>query len=241
MADLGRIRIVALLASATVLTVGGAYGQAAAPPSPSGAAPNADAAARGADAAPPAREGGEEKAAAPKRPSATGGYSWSDKPTKRRPRRRARHVKYNPSAPHANFPGFRLLPDGQSLVWVVLDRQTSVEVRHAANRVTYVMTGAQVYTRNNTRPLVTTHFNTPLQSMRLVQHADGAHLELVLREPAEPVHQLVRGPRGMLVLKVQLPRATRQYASNPAEPAVKVGGTLPPAGATGSARARPTQ
>jgi hypothetical protein len=133
-----------------------------------------------------------------------------------------------------------MLPDGGSLIWVVVDKKTSVEVHRAPGQVTYVLRGAAVYTRNNTYPLVTTHFNTPVSRLRLVPHGAGAHLVVELREPVEPVYHVIDGPRGMMVLQVRLPRASRQYATAGSVLPLGVGRTLPPAqgggGRTGNQR-----
>ncbi len=187
-------------------------------------------------AAPPAGSssgpGGE--AAEPKRPSVTGGYAWTEKP---RPRKRARRrVHYDPNAPSVTFPGFRLLPDGSSLIWVVVNQTVPVEERRAKGRVTYVLKGAVIRIRNNTNPLVTTHFNTPVSRVRLVRDQAGAQLVLNLREDVSPTHRVVRGPRGMMVLQVRVPQATRAHAQAGQVTPLAVGRPLPKSGAdTGQA------
>jgi hypothetical protein len=169
----------------------------------------------------------------PKAPTNTGGYSWQDAPrkpaSKAKPKARFK-VKFDRTAPHATFPGFRMLSDGSSVVWVVLDRRVEVVVTRAQGRVSYLMRGAQVSIRNNTHALVTTHFNTPMSRTRLLPVAGGAELVVELREAVEPTHEIVQGPRGMMVLRVRLPRASRTYAtaSDPGDGNLRVGGALPP-------------
>jgi hypothetical protein len=226
-----------LLAGVLALGAGMARGQSGA-----GSAARAPASAqpdRGSARSPAGPSGSAEASEPePQTPSVTPGYSWTDKPRKRRVRRR--RIKYDPNAPHVTFPGFRMLPDGSSLIWVVVDKKTSVEVHRAQGQVTYVLTGAAVHTRNNTYPLVTTHFNTPVSRLRLVPRDAGAHLVVELREAVQPVHQVIDGPRGMMVLQVRLPRASRQYAAARPLAPLGVGRTLPPAqrggGRTGSQR-----
>jgi len=177
--------------------------------------------------APPAGStpGQGKGSAEPKQPSVTGGYSWSGKP--RSHKRARRRVRYDPNAPNVTFPGFRLLPDGSSLIWVVVSRTTAVEERRAKGRVTYVLKDAVIRIRNNTNPLVTNYFNTPVSRLRLVRDAAGAQLVIHLREDVSPTHRVVQGPRGMMVLQVRVPRATRAQAQAGQATPLAVGRRLP--------------
>jgi hypothetical protein len=181
-----------------------------------------------AGATPPPSGSSEEQGKAadePKPPSVTGGYSWSEKPRARK--RVRRRVRYDPNAPNVTFPGFRLLPDGSSLIWVVVNQTVPVEERRAKGRVTYILKGAVIRIRNNTNPLVTTHFNTPVSRLRLVRDAAGAQLVIHLREDVSPTHRVVRGPRGLMVLQVRVPRATRTHAQAGQVTPLAVGRPLP--------------
>ena len=137
------------------------------------------------------------------------GYTWSDK---RRPRGKVRRVKKRAKravhrGPKASFPSFRLLPDGRTLVFVKLDRRVNVQVRRARGRATYVLSGARVEIRNDTRPLLTHYFPTPLSSLRLLRDGEGAQLILDLREDVIPKHRLRSGRRGKFsILEVTLPK-----------------------------------
>lgn len=201
MGNSARPKLVAL-AAAALLSGGLALAQKKSKPVPARRARAASAA----SAAPSA-------SAKPSRsPSVTGGYSWSDKPRRRRRhRRRVWHarLRFDPNAPIATFPGFRMLPDGRSQVWVNLSKRVSVEARRAPGRVVYVLSGARVTIRNNTHPLVTTYFNTPLDRARLVPTKSAAELVLELRERVEPTYRLANGPGGTSVLEVTLPAPKR--------------------------------
>jgi hypothetical protein len=221
----------ALLAGAVAVSAGDAVAQRAATRStpPEQTSP-----------APPVRsesESAPDESATPDKPkrSVTAGHSWSDKPQARRRVKRPRR-RYDPTAPNVTFPGFRLLPDGTSLIWVVISRRVPVDVHRAKARVTYTLQGADVHLRNNTHPLVTTHFNTPLARMRLKPHRQGAQLVVHLREALEPEHRVVDGPRGTMVLQVTLPRATRSYADQPSRTPLALGRERLPGG-----KARPVQ
>jgi hypothetical protein len=146
-----------------------------------------------------------------------GGYSWSDKHRPRRHHHRVR-LHFDPNAPTAMFPGFRMLPDGRSMVWVNVSRKVPVEVRRAAGRVTYLLGGAQVSIRNNTNALVTTYFDTPLSRARLVPGKQGTQLVLELREKVEPGYKVLKGPGGTMLLQVTLPPPSKSFRPPSAAP-----------------------
>ncbi len=191
----------------------------------------------GPPAKPPARSGAEPagsaapgKAKAPEKPKTPmGGYSWSDKHHHRRHHRRVRW-HFDPNAPIAMFPGFRMLPGGKSLVWVSVSRSVPVEVHDAAGRVTYLLTGAHVGIRNNTNALVTTYFDTPLSRARLVPSKKGTQLVLQLREKVAPSYKVTKGPGGTMVLEVTLPAPSKTFRPPNATPVRKTWST-PRAGA----------
>lgn len=167
-----------------------------------------------APAAAPAQSSEEAPAdkAEEKKPSVTLGSSWTDKP--RRRYRRAR--KIDPNAPIATYPGFMMLADGTSQVWVYVSKKVPVQVSAAAGQVTYVLTGADIAVFNNTRALLTEYFDTPLRSARLRRDKNGAQLVLTMRENTpNPVHKIDDGPGGLMVLRIQLPKAQRRYSDAP--------------------------
>jgi hypothetical protein len=173
---------------------------------------------------------GTDKPAEPPKPSVTGGYSWTDKKPATPTRRRRPAVRFDPKAPLATYPGFRMLPNGTSRIWVQVSQSVDVQVRRAGGSVTYVLPGVNVGVRNNTNPLVTTHFNTPISRARLVRDRAGVLLVLDLREVAEPAHKVTRGPGGTMTLEVTLPPAKRDYSALPEPRAGQTGRTLPSSG-----------
>ena len=204
-------------------TAGSAARAPAAAPPPAAAAPAASAPA---GAAPPAGTSEAKKGPPPQ----TGGYSWTDKP--RAQKKRVVRIKRDPNAPLASSPAFRMAADGSSKVWVSVTRPVDVQVRRAAGHVTFVLPGVQVGVRNNTNPLVTTHFDTPLERARLLADRAGALLVLDLRETAEPVHKVSKGPYGTMVLEIVLPKAQRRYADRVVPPMEPRSTRAAPAAAT---------
>ncbi len=174
-------------------------GSAAPSPAPSGSAAPSGAAA-------------PSTSAAPKPAGVTGGYAWTDKP-RARPARRARRRKFDASAPIATFPGFRMLPDGRSQVFVSISKSVDVQVRRSAGRVVYVLGGSVVAIRNNTNALVTTWFKTPLARARLSRARGGAELVLELRQAVEPTFRIATLPGGWITLEVTLPAPTPAAAT----------------------------
>jgi hypothetical protein len=200
------LAVVALLSGVGVAS-------AQAPPagqSPPPATSPAPAAGSEAAPAPTAAAEGEKKGPPPQ----AGGYSWSDKPARgtRRSVKKKPRVKFDPKAPLATYPGFRMLPGGKSAVWVYVSRKVPVNVRRVAGRVSFVLGGAHVASFNNTHPLVTHYFNTPLSRAWLRPETGGAELVLELRENVTPTHKVVDGPAGTMILTIELPPAARSYA-----------------------------
>lgn len=176
-------------------------------PSATGQAPAAAPAPAGTAPAP----GGSAATEEPKKPTMTPGYSWTDKPAKRWVKKKK---KLNPNAPLATYPGFRMLKDGRSEVWVQISKKVSVTPSVAAGHATFVLTGVDVGIHNNTNPLVTEYFDTPLARARLKRMDGGAQLVLELREAVSPTHRIVDGPAGTMILYVELPKAQREYSVN---------------------------
>jgi hypothetical protein len=140
-----------------------------------------------------------------------GGYSWSEKPARaRQPARRKRAVSVQ--QPLATYPGFRVLPNGTSELVLRISKKVAVEMRKANGRVVFALPGVQVGVRNNTNPLITTHFDTPLSRARLSQDKQGAELQLDLREAVVPAFKVMESAGGGISVLITLPRASRSYS-----------------------------
>jgi len=124
-----------------------------------------------------------------------------------RPAGRGRSHAAHPRADAAlaTFPGFRLLPDGRSRIYVELTRTVSVDERRAEGMLVYVIHDARVPVRNNRNALITTHFATPVGRARLL--AAGADVELIidLRKSVSATQKIVAGENGGARLEVDFP------------------------------------
>jgi hypothetical protein len=106
-----------------------------------------------------------------------------------------------------------MLQDGRSEVWLRVTRQVTVSTRRGKHEIIYLIEGAQVGVENNTNPLVTTHFNTPVSRAYLRRVKRGAELVVVLREPVTPTYTTISEPGGTMVLLATVGKAKEDYAS----------------------------
>jgi hypothetical protein len=141
------------------------------------------------------------------------------------------------SKPIATYPGFRMLPGGRSEVWLRVSQPVAVTCKRADSKLTCFMPGVQVGVRNNTNPLVTSHFNSPISRAQLRPVRGGAKLVVELRESVEPLHTTAPEPGGTMLLHVTVGKAAREYASR-AAPAVRCAAARPTAAVVSEAPAR---
>lgn len=153
--------------------------------------------------------------ARPARPM--GGYSYSDpKPAKNKegqapaqpappPRPRA-PVLPKAAGPVATLPGFETLGDGTTRVFVQLSQSVPVEERKTKTELTYVLKGARVTVHNNTNPLVTVHFNTPVTQARLRPAGADLFLVIDLRATVSPAWKMTAAKDGTAILQIDFPK-----------------------------------
>ena len=126
------------------------------------------------------------------------------KKTKKRSHGRA-EAKPRPDAAVATFPGFRLLPDGRSRIYVELSKSVTVDEHKTDQALTFTLHDAQVLVKNNKNPLITTHFATPVSRARLVPAGVDLNLVLDLRKAQVATHQVVPGDNGSARLEIDFP------------------------------------
>jgi hypothetical protein len=164
------------------------------------------------------------------------GYGWSTKPTPRtRGRVRAvRATTSGPSHPEGTVvPGFEILADGSSRVFVQLPKPATYAARAARGSITYVLKGVRVDRRNDLNALVTVHFNTPVTSARLVPHGGDLWFVVDLRANIQPSVTMDATKDGGALLRVEFPKGD-YIAGSPAAPAAS---TTPPPAASAPAPA----
>ena len=107
----------------------------------------------------------------------------------------------------ATLPGFELLPDGGSRLFVELTRTATVSEKREGRLITYVIQGARVDLRNNENALVTVHFNTPVTRARLLPVRGNLVFSIELRADTTATWRMVDNADGTAsILQVDFPR-----------------------------------
>jgi hypothetical protein len=119
-----------------------------------------------------------------------------------KPHRRVARV----SGPIATLPGFEMLADGGSRLFVQLTQNVPVDEKRSAGTVTYLLHGAHVAKHNNERPLVTVHFNTPVSRARLVPHGGDLAFVVDLRANVQPTFKVETAKEGGAILIIDFPK-----------------------------------
>jgi hypothetical protein len=111
-----------------------------------------------------------------------------------------------PSTPTALMPGFEMMPDGSTRLFVELSKPTAFDTKPARGSVTYVLKEAHTDRRNNQNPLVTVHFNTPVTSARLAPHGKDLWFVVELRANVQPAVTMDSTKEGVATLRVAFPK-----------------------------------
>lgn len=106
----------------------------------------------------------------------------------------------------ATLPGFEMLPDGGSRLFVALTHAATVTEKRDARMLTYVIHGAHVIHRNNENALVTVHFNTPVTRARLLPARGDLVFSVDLRADSPAVWRMTDAGDGSSLLQIDFPR-----------------------------------
>jgi hypothetical protein len=116
--------------------------------------------------------------------------------------------------------GFETMADGSSRLFVELSKPVTYDTKAARGSVTYVLKGVRVLKHNDTNPLVTVHFNTPVTQARLVQHGHDLWFVVDLRADVQPAVTMDAAKDGTAVMHIELPKGSYlPGATAPASPA----------------------
>jgi hypothetical protein len=249
------IRSAGLLAALAVTVPGAAVAQQPAPPSaqptpaPSAqpdmtqlvqkidqASPASAPAAGSTGAAAPAPSGAGAPVAGAKSNGDVTGYGYSDKPVRSAPsapthaRRRLPKLLHHANEVVASFPGFEMLADGGSRLFVQLSKSVDVDQakssdstprpmrkgKHAranakpaaggaGSTLAVTMRGAEVLSRVNELALETVHFNTPVVSARLVPAGNDLQFVIHLRADVAPTVKVVPTKDNGAMVQIDFP------------------------------------
>jgi hypothetical protein len=146
------------------------------------------------------------------------GYGWSTPKRANPGRPRAPRTTARKNSPDALLPGFEVEADGSTRFFVQLTQAVPFETKKARGSLTFVLKGAHVDRRNNTNPLVTVHFNTPVTSARLVPHGNDLWFVLDMRADASPAATMdTPAQGGSATLRIDFPKGN--YGPPTAAPA----------------------
>ena len=154
-------------------------------------------------------------------PQATGSVA----PTKKKPGHPSVAHRPPTEGPGAVVPGFEMLGDGSTRVFVQMPKAVTYTTKAAPGKITYVLKDVQVDKRNNYNPLVTVHFNTPVSSARLIPHGRDLWFVVALRAKAQPTVTLEPAKDGTSILRVEFPKGDYLPAAPAAAPGAQDGAT----------------
>ena len=160
-------------------------------------------------------QGGGARGATPV-PPATGAAGQSA------PAHAARRALAGRGGPIATLPGFEMLADGASRLFVELTQTVPVVERRAGRRVTYVLKGAHIAKRNNANALVTVHFNTPVARARLLPGAGGLDFVVEMRADVVPIWKVTPAKNNGAILEIVFPKGS--YVPSTSEPGTEPAG-----------------
>jgi hypothetical protein len=136
-----------------------------------------------------------------------GGYTWRNPPPIHK--RGVQHrQKADPSRPQAKGPEFAIASDGSSHLSLQLSQSVEVTMTAQARQLVFELPNTQITVPNDSNPLVTTHFPTPVNRVRLLAHGKNARLVVELRESTSPQRHVRQLPNGAVVLEIVFPRST---------------------------------
>jgi len=135
------------------------------------------------------------------------------RPATRRAVRKQQRPRTAPviNGPVATYPGFKMLADGTSRVFVEVSRKVDITEHKAQGRVVYRLKGVSVPIRTNRLALLTGFFASPIGRIQLVAEGDDMDLVIDLRAPSTPQHKIIESEGG-IVLQVDFPKLAGQPA-----------------------------
>lgn len=102
------------------------------------------------------------------------------------------------------WPGFQMTPQGSRL-FLAVTAQPQITVQRAPGRLIYRLDNAVVPVRNNTRPLVTSAFDSPVERAYLRQRGRSVEFVIELRNEVEPRLSQQADARGLDFVYVDFP------------------------------------
>jgi hypothetical protein len=95
-------------------------------------------------------------------------------------------AKAGTNPPEITWPGFQMMPDGRSRVFVQTTTQVDVSAALVGGNLVVDLGDVKIAGRNNRRPLITKFFNTPVTEVAVQREKKRTRLILSMRAPVEP-------------------------------------------------------
>jgi hypothetical protein len=169
------------------------------------------------------------------------GFGWSTTPKKAAPAARLRmRAARTTQTPDAILPGFEMLADGATRLFVQLSRPVQYVTKAAPGTLNFVLKGAHVDRRNNYNPLVTVDFNTPVSSARLVPHGRDLWFVVELRSNVSPSVTMEATKDGGAMLRIEFPKGGYLPTQAAAAPSTTAPASTPAPASTDAAAATTT-
>ncbi len=189
---------IVLLCSASLLSGGAALADD--PPAGSSApAPAAAPAAPAAPDAPPAP-------AAPRKPGFQSPVPAAKQVVARYGARRKRNAPVW-TGPVASYPGFRMLENGGTRVFLEVDRKVDVTEHKAPGRVVYRLQGTAAPAEVNRLPMLSSYFPSVVHRVQLVQQGTDLELVVDVREGVGAERRVLDGESG-IVVQIDFPKSS---------------------------------
>jgi hypothetical protein len=134
--------------------------------------------------------------------------------------------------PQVTWPGFEMLAQGRSRVFIQLTSRVETEVQSGPNQFVMVLKSARIAGRNNRRPLETRFFNTPVTRASLKKRARDTVLILELRSSSLPLVTTQQASSGYFFVFLDFPAG--QFVVQPTPETAAVPSTA--AGLNGATR-----
>lgn len=150
---------------------------------------------------------------APRTLASGAGYTWGTRPNKSKAATRPARRKVDPRRTQAKGPEFVVAADGTSQITVQLSKRVDVNVKTQGTTIVYTLPNVQVAVTNDTNPLITKDFVTPVATARLVESGKHAKLVITLKQAASPAFEVVDESEGAALLRVTVQKTAAPVAS----------------------------
>jgi hypothetical protein len=119
-------------------------------------------------------------------------------------------AKAGTTPPEITWPGFQMMPDGRSRVFVQITTQVDVSAALVGGNVVVDLGDVKIAGRNNRRPLITKFFNTPVTEVAVKREKKRTTLILSMRAPVEPRVSHERAQSGFHFVYIDFPPGSYQ-------------------------------